>query len=162
VDPRDKAQRLAERIADGSAVDWTSDGSSSSGDADVSSLADELRTIDEIATLHRVPRDEIDSEPPATWGPLTIQSSIGEGRFGQVFLAWDARLQRRVALKLLHDTPASAAASASSPIHEARLLARVRHPNVLTVHGADVFDDARGHRPSGGCAAGDGSRGHRP
>jgi serine/threonine-protein kinase len=74
------------------------------------------------------------------WGPLTILGPIGEGRFGQVFRAWDARLHRQVALKVLHAPAPEASASPSHAIDEARLLARVRHPNVLTIYGAEALD----------------------
>src|SRR5262249_24831014 len=50
------------------------------------------------------------------------------------------RLDREVALKILrrHDnTPKGTSAQA---VHEGRLLARVRHPNIVTVYGADVID----------------------
>ena len=67
---------------------------------------------------------------PATWGPLEIRGEIGRGHFGTVYLAWDAALERRVALKLLRQT-----GGAAEIIREGRLLARVRHPNVVTVYG---------------------------
>ena len=54
-------------------------------------------------------------------------------------LAWDPRLEREVALKILHRSPRSA-----SVIREGRLLASIRHPNVVNVYGVDEFDDAVG------------------
>jgi serine/threonine-protein kinase len=65
---------------------------------------------------------------------LTILEEIGAGQFGTVYRAFDTSLQIEVALKL--------SANASSPyaaalIREARLLAKVRHPNVVRVYGAD-------------------------
>lgn len=83
--------------------------------------------------------------PPERWGPLKVLEPIGAGANGVVYRAWDPRLDREVALKLV---PASASAepgsSASSMLRERRLLARVRHPNVVTVHGADRIGDAVG------------------
>src|SRR6185436_17660813 len=62
---------------------------------------------------------------------------------GDVYRAWDPRLERTVALKLLrYDDGAEDRASLA--ISEGRLLARVRHPNVVTVHGADRIDGQAG------------------
>ena len=66
---------------------------------------------------------------------------MGAGRFGRVYRAWDARLERFVALKILDAAaPTPKATSPLRSIDEARLLARVRHPNVLTVHGAECLE----------------------
>ena len=62
---------------------------------------------------------------------------VGEGAFGEVYRAWDTRLDREVALKLLRRQDWSHAGDASAVIDEGRMLAQVRHPNVVTVHGAD-------------------------
>ncbi|HTG49590.1 MAG TPA: serine/threonine-protein kinase, partial [Gemmatimonadales bacterium] len=80
------------------------------------------------------PRDERD-EDLQSWGELAILGKLGEGAFGAVYLARDAKLQREVALKLLWTSDAST--DPGRALKEARLLARVRHPNVATVYGAD-------------------------
>lgn len=74
---------------------------------------------------------------PAQWGHLQVLEPIGRGAFGEVYRAWDTRLDRQVALKLLPATRDDADARASSVIAEGRLLARVRHPHVVTIYGAD-------------------------
>src|SRR5213075_172155 len=61
---------------------------------------------------------------------------------------WDRQLEREVALKLLrgaHPSTSLGAGGGDDPetsriTREGRLLARVRHPNVITVHGVDVHD----------------------
>jgi serine/threonine protein kinase/Tol biopolymer transport system component len=145
VDPRDRAARVAARIADDSTIDWTA-AAAEAATPDDRALVDELRTIAEIATLHRAPVDSSadgSGRAPEVWGSLTLLSRIGEGRFGDVHIAWDARLQRRVALKLIRVSSASLA-SPTKAIDEARLLARVRHPNVLTVFGAEFHSGQAG------------------
>ena len=62
---------------------------------------------------------------------------VGEGAFGEVYRAWDTRLDRAVALKLLRRQDSLHARVASAVIEEGRMLAQVHHPNVVTVHGAD-------------------------
>jgi eukaryotic-like serine/threonine-protein kinase len=64
---------------------------------------------------------------------------VGEGAFGEVYRAWDTVLEREVALKLLH-----AADEDLTLLQEARMLARLRHPNVVTVYGADRHDGRSG------------------
>jgi serine/threonine protein kinase len=71
-------------------------------------------------------------------GGLVLVERIGQGSYGDVYRAWDQRLDREVALKLLRGDGADLVGS--TVIEEGRLLARVRHPNVLTVHGADRID----------------------
>jgi len=74
---------------------------------------------------------------PRQWGSLELQEKIGEGAFGEVFRARDPGLDRLVALKLQRASAATSGSRASKIIAEGRLLARVRHPNVVTVHGAE-------------------------
>jgi serine/threonine protein kinase/tetratricopeptide (TPR) repeat protein len=73
------------------------------------------------------------------WGPLELRDKIAEGGFGVVYKAYDAKLERDLAVKLMR-----ASRSSAEVIDEARLMARVRHPNVVTVFGADSFDGVVG------------------
>ena len=60
--------------------------------------------------------------------------------FGDVYRAHDRRLDRIVALKLLKRRAADDEASGAEVIREGQLLAKVRHPNVVTVYGAERID----------------------
>lgn len=137
LDPRLGA--IVGAILDGGAVDWSSCTDGASG-----TFRDELRIVADVAGVHRsLAAAEAASDAPAfsphlPWnaGPLTITGSLGKGAFGEVFRAWDTRLHRDVALKLLfrdrgHED------DADRFLEEGRLLARVRHPNVVTVHGTE-------------------------
>ena len=67
-----------------------------------------------------------------------IIDPIGRGGMGTVYAAWDPDLGRRVALKLLHR---EVAAGRDDPIlGEARALARLRHPHVVTVHDVGTWN----------------------
>ena len=80
------------------------------------------------------------AEPPFQWGPLDVVELVGRGTYGDVYRAHDPRLDRPVALKLLRYPDKDRDAIESAAIEEGRLLARVRHPNVVTVHGAERAD----------------------
>ena len=83
--------------------------------------------------------DEFAASLPSEWGPLKILEPVARGTFGDVYRAWDTRLDREVALKLLRRRESPTAVE-SSVIDEGRLMARVRHPNVITVYGAERLD----------------------
>ena len=134
---------LAGAITDGTNPDWAAASTASSHEQ--RQLVEELRIVADLAAVYRrVGRasEEGTKGPegaPAKWGPLELREKIGQGQFGTVYLAWDAVLERQVALKLLRET-----AHAPEIIREGRLLARVRHPNVVTVYGVDQYEDAIG------------------
>src|SRR5262245_36893968 len=93
-----------------------------------------------------VPRTPVQGTSPtreAVWGHLLLVRKIGEGAFGEVFQAHDTWLDHPVALKLLN-REVEDRVSPSLILHEARKLARVRHSNVVTVHGADRHDSRVG------------------
>ena len=75
---------------------------------------------------------ELSSEHPRTIGKYEIQAVLGRGGGGIVMLARDPDLGRRVALKLLH------AKRDDQLIAEAQAMARVAHPNVVTVYEIGV------------------------
>jgi len=122
--------RLAALIADGDRIDWP---------ADLDPLlAANLRWLaDHAAPAHAQQPTEPDGEP-LNWGHLQVLERLGEGGFGVVYRAFDTVLQREVALKLRR--PGALDAGQRAAIDEARRLARVRHPHVLAVHGADLHD----------------------
>ena len=86
---------------------------------------------------------DVDAGVPLRWGSLEIVEKIGRGSYGDVYRARDPRLGRDVALKLLRHRDARPD-SDSTLIHEAHLLSRVRHPNVVTVYGAERIDGRTG------------------
>jgi tetratricopeptide (TPR) repeat protein len=80
----------------------------------------------------------------ATVGRYVIVARLGAGAMGVVYMAYDPKLDRRIALKLLQAGEArsrSHETATSRLIREARLLARLSHPNVVAVYDADTFGD---------------------
>jgi serine/threonine protein kinase len=65
-------------------------------------------------------------------GHYELQERLGEGGTGDVFRAWDPRLKRTVAIKILH--PHQDPKNDERFRREVRLAAALRHPNVLTVY----------------------------
>lgn len=75
--------------------------------------------------------------PSRTIGRYRLLEALGSGAMGAVYAAYDAELDRRVALKLLRpDTGADREAARERLLAEARALARLQHPNVVAVHDA--------------------------
>jgi Tol biopolymer transport system component len=73
-------------------------------------------------------------------GPYRVLASIGRGGGGEVFRAWDPRLEREVALKVLHRRPDPDAGRAARFVAEARAASALNHPNIVSVFDA-AFDD---------------------
>ncbi len=65
---------------------------------------------------------------------------IGSGGMGEVWLAEDTQLPRRVVVKFLHAHLAADVRGTERLLHEARLAASVDHPNVVTILEAAVED----------------------
>ena len=91
-------------------------------------------------TLRMDAGDNAPAVAAATWGPFRLTQKLGEGAFGEVYRAFDTTLQRDVALKLLLPSGLDEAAKTGAVLSEARAMARVRHPNVVSVHGVDCHD----------------------
>jgi eukaryotic-like serine/threonine-protein kinase len=67
-------------------------------------------------------------------GRYEIRSKLGEGGMGEVYLAQDTRLNRKVALKIL---PAELAANQDRMrrfMQESKSAAALNHPNIATIH----------------------------
>ena len=127
----DAFDKLLESVDDGLAIDWDAAGS----DAPLELRAElhALRDVARIAEFHRSSqREGIGDLEFERWGTLLIMERLGSGASAGVYRAWDSTLQREVALKLLHRGIDDAAL-----LDEGRAAARIRHPNVVTIHGID-------------------------
>ncbi len=67
-------------------------------------------------------------------GPYEILSSLGSGGMGEVYRARDVRLDREVAVKVLPETRVCDADLMARFDREARVLAALAHPNILTIY----------------------------
>jgi len=72
-----------------------------------------------------------------------ILSRLGAGGMGEVYLAEDQRLGRKVALKVLHSEVSSDAERLRRFEREARTLASLDHPGIVTVHSVEEDEGIR-------------------
>lgn len=83
-----------------------------------------------------------DERPTVIAGRYRLMNRIGSGGMGHVWLAWDERLNRAVAVKQLHSPvglpEAEARVAHDRAMREARITARLHHPNAVPVF--DVVD----------------------
>jgi len=75
-------------------------------------------------------------------GRYRVRSRIARGGMATVYLATDLRLERRVAIKIMHPHLADDAAFRARFIQEARSAARLAHPNVVNVFDQGQDDDS--------------------
>lgn len=75
---------------------------------------------------------------PFRLGRFTVLEPVGGGGMGVVFVAYDPDLDRKIALKVLRS---SGAAGQRDVLREGRALARLKHPNVVTVYEVGVLDE---------------------
>jgi serine/threonine-protein kinase len=74
------------------------------------------------------------------FGPYTIESVLGQGGMGTVFLARHARLERRVALKVISPAFADDPGFRARFLRESQLAASLDHPHVIPIYDADEVD----------------------
>ena len=80
--------------------------------------------------------------PPGTkLGRYEIRSKIGEGGMGEVYLAEDTRLHRKVALKILPADFSSNKDRMRRFEQEAQAAAALNHPNIATIHEIGESDN---------------------
>ena len=71
---------------------------------------------------------------PSHVGRYRVESLLGEGGFGRVYLVYDEQLEREVAVKVPHRKLVPGPEAAESYLAEARAAARLDHPNIVPVY----------------------------
>ena len=79
------------------------------------------------------------------FGRYVVLSKLGAGGMGVVYAAYDPELDRRVALKLMHQqhgvSEVEAEQASRRLLAEAKAMAQLSHPNVITVHDVGTLSD---------------------
>jgi len=78
--------------------------------------------------------------PGAIFGDYHIKTRIGAGGMGEVYLGWDAKLKREVAIKALPEAFAQDSDRASRFQREAEVLASLNHPHIAAIYDLARFE----------------------
>ena len=79
-------------------------------------------------------------DPGTSLGPYRIESVLGSGGMGDVYLATDTRLNRKIAIKTLLEEFSSQADWKQRFKQEAQAVASLSHPNICTLHDVGHTD----------------------
>ncbi|MEZ4384096.1 MAG: serine/threonine-protein kinase [Nannocystaceae bacterium] len=77
---------------------------------------------------------------PVKIGRYTILDRLGEGGMGVVYTAYDDKLERKVAIKVMRSEGEGDSNGRTRLVREAQAMARLSHPNIVTVHEVGEVD----------------------
>jgi serine/threonine protein kinase len=75
-----------------------------------------------------------------TLGRFELRKKLGQGAQSTVWLAFDPRLEREVAIKVMRPASSADDSAVAAWLQEARTVGRVTHPNIVPVYEADIQD----------------------
>jgi len=112
-------------------------------------LADELRSLwatAQFAAAFARPSKTLPATPtvpvmPGSFGDYEILGELGRGGMGVVYKARQRSLNRIVAIKMMRDARLASAVDRARFRAEAGAAARLKHPNIITVHEVGEHDD---------------------
>ena len=80
------------------------------------------------------------SDPGKSLGRYEIRGRLGEGAFGTVYVGFDTQLNRQVAIKVPKTDKLNSSGSVEKFLLEARQVARLEHPGIVTVYDVGEQD----------------------
>ena len=125
---------VAESISEGTPVNWND--VDKHDDPAYQDIVTELKVLEGLARVHE--------DSPKAWGPFAIVGEIARGAFGTVYIADDRSLNLTMALKVIRPRNPEVPLDPGKALTEARLLAKISHPNVVRVFRADRIGDEVG------------------
>jgi serine/threonine protein kinase len=75
-----------------------------------------------------------------TIGRFELRKILGQGAQSTVWLAFDPRMEREVAIKMMRVGDGSDDSAVSHWLQEARSVGRIQHPNIVPVFEADIYE----------------------
>jgi len=96
-----------------------------------------------VALEDATPDDLRIQEVPAVIGRYRVETCIGSGTYGDVYRCHDPELDRHVAIKIGRLKHTEAAIEAVQYNHEAKAVARLRHPGIVLVLDIGRLEDGR-------------------
>ncbi len=130
-------EQLAAHIADDEPVHWHALDVSSKDDSDLRKLRRIENLVRGFRHMHLGAGRRDSPSSQSRFGSLEVLERLGTGTEGEVFRAYDPLLDLHVALKL---RKVDSGVLAHRFLEEARRLARIRNPNVVSVYGAAMHD----------------------
>src|SRR5881628_2114088 len=88
-------------------------------------------------------RQDMTLSPGARFGPYEILAPLGAGGMGEVYRAKDTKLGREVAIKVLPESVSADPERLARFEREARALASLNHPNIVTVYSVEEAGNMR-------------------
>jgi serine/threonine protein kinase len=92
------------------------------------------------STIRRLASGRADPSQPSQLGRFELRRILGQGAQSVVWLGFDPRLEREVAIKLIKVGDGASIAAIPQWLQEARHVSRLSHPNIVPVFEADVQD----------------------
>ncbi len=86
----------------------------------------------------RSPSAQSALKPSGTLGRFELRRQVGQGSQSTVWLAYDPRMERDVAIKVLRPNAHSDEHSVLQWLQEARNVGRIKHPGIVPVYEADI------------------------
>lgn len=74
-------------------------------------------------------------------GRLELKRQIGEGAGGSIWLAWDHKRERQVAVKFLQSSVIDNDSMRARFLREGQIFGKLRHPNLVRVHGLGYYHE---------------------
>ena len=104
-------------------------------------MSDPTDQTEELTTSHAGSYMEGQAAAPDAIGRYEIQSILGAGGFGTVYLGFDSQLLRQVAVKVPRQTRTNQQDFCAAFLAEARTLAKLDHPHIVPVYDVGSTSD---------------------
>ena len=88
----------------------------------------------------RPPAAQTGLKPSSTLGRFELKRQLGQGAQSTVWLAYDPRMEREVAIKVLRPAAGADELAVRQWLQEARSVGRVKHPSIVPVFEADIHE----------------------